>query len=142
MTKELSASNSLSSMMSNNILIFALAFFVINIGYDVLRELVGLDYQQYDTDNIRFWKLPIFPACLSSEAVRYVQTPDVSMSTLTRTRRRTKMPSPQPVAARVRAKIPSITHRFLPLRLVQLGLLHYQRQRMQVWAADSEITSP
>ena len=94
------------------------------------------------TDNIRVWKLSFFPACLSGEAVRYVQMPCVSISTLTRIRRRTKTPFPQPVAARARAKIPSSTHRFWSFRFVQLGLLRYQRQRTQAWAADSEITLP
>ena len=47
-------------MFSSNLLVFVLAYFVINVGYDVLRELVGLEYQQYDTDNVRFWLLTLF----------------------------------------------------------------------------------
>ena len=59
-TKELPESHSLSSMFSSNLLVFVLAYFVINVGYDVLRELVGLEYQQYDTDNVRFYLLTLF----------------------------------------------------------------------------------
>jgi len=62
MTKELVHSTSISSMFNNQMLVFAFVLYVSNVGYDVVRELLPVEFQKYSTDSTRFMVLTLYIA--------------------------------------------------------------------------------
>lgn len=62
MTKELVHSTSISSMFNNQMLVFALVLYLSNVGYDVVRELLPVEFQKYSTDSTRFMVLTVYIA--------------------------------------------------------------------------------
>ena len=60
MTNELVKTTSVGNVFSSQVLVFALVLYLTNVGYDVVRELLPVEFQQYETDHTRFWILTLY----------------------------------------------------------------------------------
>jgi hypothetical protein len=60
MTNELVKTTAVGNVFSSQVLVFALVLYLTNVGYDVVRELLPVEFQQYETDHTRFWILTLY----------------------------------------------------------------------------------
>lgn len=60
MTNELVKTTSLGNFFSSQVLVFALVLYVTNVGYDVVRELLPVEFEKYHTDSTRFWVISLY----------------------------------------------------------------------------------
>ena len=60
MTNELVKTTSLGNFFSSQVLVFAFVLYVTNVGYDVVRELLPVEFERYHTDSTRFWVVSLY----------------------------------------------------------------------------------
>ena len=60
MTNELVKTTTVGNVFSSQVLVFALVLYLTNVGYDVVRELLPVEFQQYETDHTRFWIITLY----------------------------------------------------------------------------------
>ena len=60
MTNELVKTTTMGNIFSSQVLVFALVLYLSNVGYDVVRELLPVEFQKYETDHTRFWIITLY----------------------------------------------------------------------------------
>tara|TARA_Y100000389_G_scaffold192889_2_gene221011 strand:+ start:52492 stop:54315 length:1824 start_codon:yes stop_codon:yes gene_type:complete len=60
MTNELVKTTSLGNFFSSQVMVFAFVLYVTNVGYDVVRELLPVEFERYHTDSTRFWVVSLY----------------------------------------------------------------------------------
>tara|TARA_B100001094_G_scaffold330950_2_gene397627 strand:- start:2275 stop:4074 length:1800 start_codon:yes stop_codon:yes gene_type:complete len=60
MTNELVKTTSLGNFFNSQVLVFAFVLYVTNVGYDVVRELLPVEFEKHQTDSTRFWVISLY----------------------------------------------------------------------------------